>query len=124
MCMHPAVPFPPLTRNAAQDEPPCCAFGPGCRLRQYDALQLLALLSVHRLPVALLAPLVAVGPLEARLALQPRTWFLAVRADLEADVALDLILTLGRGFGGGGGRALIVPSLPAPFTHVRSTTWS
>ena len=57
-------------------------------------LQLLALLSVHRLPVVLLAPLVAVGPLEARLALQPRTRFLAVRADLEADVALDLVLAL------------------------------
>ena len=64
-------------------------------------LQLLALLSVHRLPVVLLAPLVAVGPLEARLALQPRTRFLAVRADLEADVALDLVLAFGRRFRGG-----------------------
>lgn len=47
MCMHPAVPSPPLTRNAAQDEPPCCAFGPGCRLRQYDALVYLGLLRWH-----------------------------------------------------------------------------
>ena len=61
---------------------------------------------MHRLPVVLLALLVAVGPPQARLTLQPRTARCrAVRADLEADVALDL--ALGRGFGGSGGLALI-----------------
>ena len=52
---------------------------------------------MHRLPVVL----VAVRPFEARLALQPRTGFLAVRADLEVDVALDFVLAFARGFGRG-----------------------
>ena len=56
---------------------------------------------MHRLPIPLLAPLVAVGPLPAAIALLCSTWRLAVRADLEADVALDLILALTRRFGGG-----------------------
>ena len=52
-------------------------------------------------PIALLTLPVAVGPLLALLALHLGAWFLAVRADLEADVALDLVLALTRGFGGG-----------------------
>ena len=55
------------------------------------------MLFVHRLPILLLALLVAVRPLQARLALVHGAGFLAVRADLEADVALDLILLVLRG---------------------------
>ena len=76
-------------------------FPPASWWRSKHLLQLLALLSVHCLLIPLLVPLVAVGPLPAAIALHNCTWCLAVRADLEADVALDLVLALTRGFGGG-----------------------
>ena len=59
-------------------------------------LQLLALPSVDRLPILLLALFIAVGTLLARLALLCRAGGLAVSADLETKVALDQRFALGR----------------------------
>ena len=73
-----APPPPPTTCRccsaATAAATAACSFGrplgfpPLSRRRHKHLLQLFALLSVHRLPVVLLAPLVAVRPLEARLA--------------------------------------------------------
>ena len=52
-------------------------------------LQLLALLFVQRPPVVLLALLVAVLSLQARLALQMRPRFFAVRANFVTQLVLD-----------------------------------
>ena len=71
---------------------PLWTFNLRCLLSKY-LRQLLTLLSVHRRPIVILAPAVAVGPLQAA-ALLCGTGCLAVRTDLEVDVALDLILTL------------------------------
>ena len=62
-------------------------------------LQLLALPSVDRLPILLLTLFITIGALLARLALVCRAWFLAVSADLVADVALDQVFALGWGRG-------------------------
>ena len=52
-------------------------------------LQLLALQLVDCFPILLLALFVAIRPLLALYAFELRTGGLAVRADLEAEVALD-----------------------------------